>query len=77
MCIRDRYRTHRNYVAALCQFGNGDVAVDVDGSSGLQQFGAQLLTVQVEHHTVLEYAKVDLVPVFVKHLKHMNVQYTT
>lgn len=61
-------------MSTLRQFGDGDVAVDVNGSSGLQQFSAQLFTVDVQHDVVLEHAEMDLVPVFVEHLSFSEDQ---
>lgn len=61
-------------MAAVGLLGDGDVAVDVDGSSPGQPLGTQLDAVRVQHHVVVEHAEVDLVPVLVEHLERNGQQ---
>jgi hypothetical protein len=49
--------------------GDGDVAVDVDGTAGCEGLRTEQSTVRVQHHAISEHPEVDLVPVLVEYLR--------
>lgn len=63
-------RAYRNSSAGSGNLRDGNLAVDVDGSTDVQwQFFAEL-AVYVQDDTLAVDSKVDLVPFFIKHLSN-------